>query len=481
MAVDTRSTRVKVGSLLLDPKNTRIPADNQSDSQRQLLHQLLEHEDVKKLASSIAKLGLFANERFVVLPYGRRFVVLEGNRRLAAIKLLLNPELAPSPAQVRYFRALSAKSDLSSLNKVDVAIVTDRLSAAPIIAALHTGDAKRRWSSLQQARFYKELQEEGLSSADISEQLGISLGQVRSFLRAEKLHRVALSLDLDAPARGRVEDPRFPLTTLERFLESKIGRKFLGIELDEHKGFVGKVHPDRFRAVLTKVVADVTTKGITRKVNDEQGFKRYVEEAEKALPRTKKRGAFDPDKMLAAKSESDDVVEDDVGPASPTKPRSPVPSQSIVPRGFVCRSKAQRVVAIFKELKSLKIASQRNSTGVMLRVLLDVAVWSYLKSEGHEKAVLDHCDPRRKKRRHNADWTPPLRDLISYGVEKRAFKGMTADGYKAVRSLVSKDAGYFITIQGFNEFTHNPYVTPTEGDLRALWGRAEPLLEIVLR
>lgn len=480
MAVDTRSTQVKAGSLLLDPKNTRIPADRRSDNQRQLLHELLAHEDVKGLAASIAKLGLFANERLVVVPTGRRFTVLEGNRRLAAIKLLLSPELAPTTSQVKYFRSLSAKADLASFGKIDVAVVPDRLSAAPIIAALHTGDAKRRWSSLQQARFYHELIAQGLQPTEVADQLGISLAQIRSFLRSEKLHRIALSLDLDADIRKRVEDPRFPLTTLERFIESQTGRKFLGVELDDEKGFVGITHPDRFKAVLAKVVSDVTTKGMTRKINDEAGFRKYIEEAEKDLPKTKKRGSFDPDAFVV---DGEDAEEGGSGerrgsrrPASAT----PKPSPSVVPRGFVCRSQVAKVSAIFKELKSLKISEQRNSTGVMLRVLMDVALWSYIKREGHARAVCDHFDKNGKKRNYNPDWTPPLRDLISYAVDKRILQGMAADGYKSVRSLAAKDGDYFITIDGFNEFTHNPHVTPTEGDLRALWDRAEPMLEIIL-
>jgi hypothetical protein len=480
VSVDTRSTKVKTGSLLLDPKNTRIPSDRRSDSQRQLLHELLAHEDVKSLAASIAKIGLFANERLVVVPSGRCFTVLEGNRRLAAIKLLLSPELAPTTSLVKYFRSLSAKADLASLGKVDVAVVPDRLSAAPIIAALHTGDSKRRWSSLQQARFYHELLMQGLQPSEISDQLGISLAQIRSFLRTEKLHRIALTLDLDADVRKRVEDPRFPLTTLERFIDSQIGRKFLGVELDDEKGFVGVAHPERFKAVLARVVADATTKGMTRKINDKKGFQDYIKQAETALPRTKKRGSFDPDAFVV---DGDDAKRDDSGgqrERQHTSPKTPKPSTSIVPRGFVCRSKTTKVSSIFKELKSLRISEQRNSTGVMLRVLMDVALWSYIKQEGHAKAVCDHFDKNGKKRNYNPDWTPPLRDLISYAVDKRILHGMAADGYKAARSLAAKDGDYFITIDGFNEFTHNPHVTPTEGDLRALWDRAEPMLEIIL-
>ena len=91
----SKKTRtVRVGNLLLDPQNTRIPTAHQTDDQRALLHELVAHEEVLGLAKSIASLGLFPSERMVVMPYGRYFLVLEGNRRLAAIRLLLNPELA---------------------------------------------------------------------------------------------------------------------------------------------------------------------------------------------------------------------------------------------------------------------------------------------------------------------------------------------------------------------------------------------------
>jgi hypothetical protein len=440
---------------------------------------LLEHEDVRGLASSITKLGLFPNERLVVVPSGRRYVVLEGNRRLAAIKLLLAPEMAPDDASVRYFRKLSDKADLSALGKLEAAIVQSRIAAAPIIAALHTREAKKRWSSLQQARFYRELVDEGQTPAEVAEELGISVGQVSGYLRAEKLYRLALTLDYSDDVRRAIEDAKFPLTTLERFLESKVGRSFLGIELDDEQGFRGVVHPERFKAVLGVVTEEIATKnGLTREINDEKGFLGYIAKVEPKIAKTKVRGSFDPDSLLDGEASNPPVVIADKQKPKPARPEKP--STSVVPRGFACRTKHERVRAIFDELKAISISAQRNSTGVMLRVLLDIALWSFLKSEGHVSAILTHFDPTGKKRSNNPDWTPALRDLISYSVDHRVFAGMTADGYKAVRSLASKDALYFITIEGFNAFTHNPYVTPTEGDLRALWQRAEPMLEIIL-
>lgn len=474
-----RSTSLKIGSLFLDHKNTRIPTDRRSDKQRSLLHVLLEHEDVKSLAASIAKLGLFPNERLVVLPDGKRFIVLEGNRRLAAMKLLLNPELAPTNSLVKYFRKLSATTDLAALAKIDVAIVKSRVAAGPIIAALHIGDAKRRWSSLQQARYCQELIDEGLTPFEVADNMNVTLGQVRSFLRSEKLYRVALTLDHEEHVRTKLEDSKFPLTTLDRFIDSKIARKFIGIELDDKHGFKGIVHVDRFKAVLTHVTKDIATqKGLTRQINDEKGFEKYIREANNIIPKTKIRGSFSAISLLGENEDEETLIDKKKTATGATKPKRT--SSSVVPIGFNCSSKNDKVKAVFSEIKLMKIEQHRNSTGVILRVLIDTALWYFLEKEGHIKSACNHFDKTGKKRNNNPDWTPPLRDLISYSVEKRLFPGMAASGYKSVRTLASKDSNYFITVDGFNAFTHSPYVTPTEGDLRALWQRAEPMLEIIL-
>jgi len=474
---DTR--RVRVGNLRLDPRNTRIPTAHQTDDQRVLLHELVKHEEVATLAKSIARLGLFPNERMVVMRERTRFVVLEGNRRVAAIKLLLVPELAQTPAQVRVYRRLAQTTDLAALMAVDVVVVADRLEAAPIIAALHTKNPKRRWEAIQQARFYREMAEEGLTAAEVAEKLAVTLGEVRNYLRSEKLYRVALTLDYPDGVRERLEDRRFPLTTLDRFLESKIGQKFLGIKLDENHGFRGVVHPDRFRVVLARVATDVaTSKGLTRKINNEGDFEKYISEAGRGLPQTRVRGSFTPGLFLGDEEPDDEKVEDyDTRPMRKRRTRQ---SKSVVPTGFACTTRQTKVRALFDELKRMDVAKQRNSSGVMLRVLLDVALWCFYKARNLETAVSDHCDEDGKRRKHNPDWTPSLRQLISYGVENRVFPGMPPDGYKSVRTLLAHDHNWVATIDTLNEYTHNPQVQPTEAEIRTLWERAEPMLEIIL-
>lgn len=300
------------------------------------------------------------------------------------------------------------------------------------------------------------------------------MSHVSSFLRSETLYRLALTLEYPEHVQKKLRDPGFPLTTLERFLESKLGRAFLGIELDDKDGFRGVVHPDRFKAVLARIAADVATeKGLTRRINDEEGFKDYIAETDKKIPKTKHRGSFTIGSLLGIEENKDTST----GEVSPTKKRrEPPASKSIVPRGFVCASKHKRIRDVFKELRAMDIAKYPNSTGVMLRVLLDIALWIYIKDNGYMQAALDRCDPDGKKRRYDPQWIPPLRDLISFAVENQIFPGMSSDGYRATRLLVARDQVSIATIDAFNQFAHNPNVIPTEDELRALWTRAQPML-----
>src|SRR2546426_7407978 len=98
-----RPTPLKPQQLLLDPNNPRyqgdfedfvfVPYDQiaQTRHQDRAMERLLEDRfGVKQLAESIAQVGYLPIDNLVVSPYqGDTYLVIEGNRRLAAIRLLL--------------------------------------------------------------------------------------------------------------------------------------------------------------------------------------------------------------------------------------------------------------------------------------------------------------------------------------------------------------------------------------------------------
>src|SRR5437762_12497596 len=87
--------RVPTDSLHFDPKNPRLVEylDGKEPSQSELLKLLWEQMSVDELAMSIAASGYFQHEPLFVSKEHGKLIVIEGNRRLAAVKLLLDATL----------------------------------------------------------------------------------------------------------------------------------------------------------------------------------------------------------------------------------------------------------------------------------------------------------------------------------------------------------------------------------------------------
>jgi hypothetical protein len=87
---------IETEKLSFDSENPRLAeyGVNSKTSQFELLKILWENLAVREVALSIAHNGYFRNEPLFVEKHGKnRFVVIEGNRRLAAIQLLLSEDL----------------------------------------------------------------------------------------------------------------------------------------------------------------------------------------------------------------------------------------------------------------------------------------------------------------------------------------------------------------------------------------------------
>lgn len=103
-----RITYLPVEQLRFDPGNPRLPESLDGESQDEVIRWMLRDATLIELMGSIGEEGYFPGEPMLVAPRanenGERppiseakvFDVVEGNRRLAAILLLRNPELAPT-------------------------------------------------------------------------------------------------------------------------------------------------------------------------------------------------------------------------------------------------------------------------------------------------------------------------------------------------------------------------------------------------
>ena len=88
-------TKIDTALLDFDPHNPRLLEDLvKKPTEAQVIKAMADMADLSELVESIASNGYIDIEPLIVQSAGTRYVVLEGNRRLAAIRLLQNPDLA---------------------------------------------------------------------------------------------------------------------------------------------------------------------------------------------------------------------------------------------------------------------------------------------------------------------------------------------------------------------------------------------------
>lgn len=264
----SKVVNVDVEKLHFDLINPRFPA---LSDQRDALHAFCDDAHAKKtvaLAADIAERGLNPSELLIVIRAPRRghYEVLEGNRRLAALKLLSLPaRLADTSLSSAYKARLRNAAQLVDplvLNKVPCRLLSSREEANFWIALKHTGQNDGvgvvEWNGEEAARFRGE-------------------DPALQILDYVKTH----ALLSQAAQRGL---KKFHVTNLDRLLGDPDVRKALGLVIEQ--GTVSFLYPaDQVLGGLTKVVEDIAKKDLrVTAIKLKQDRANYIESIHSHLP-----------------------------------------------------------------------------------------------------------------------------------------------------------------------------------------------------
>lgn len=85
--------KISVKKLFFDSQNPRLVESEDAASQEDIMRTLWRVMAVDEIAMSIAANGYFEHEPLFVTKENEKYIVIEGNRRLAAVKLLLDDRL----------------------------------------------------------------------------------------------------------------------------------------------------------------------------------------------------------------------------------------------------------------------------------------------------------------------------------------------------------------------------------------------------
>lgn len=188
---------IKVDMLLLDEKNPRVPPEKQSLSQDDLTIYVAESYFALAIARSIASHQYFSSEPLIAIPAEKGyFTVVEGNRRLAALKLLLRSELREKLADRKGWDALSIDN---VPDKVPVVIVSKRRDVAPIIGFRHISGIQP-WDAHAKARYISDQVKSGLTFKETAAEVGESEAEVRMNYRNFRIAEQVEKLPVDPEA-----------------------------------------------------------------------------------------------------------------------------------------------------------------------------------------------------------------------------------------------------------------------------------------
>ena len=417
---------------------------------------------ISNLALDIHTNGISPAQRFIVIENDGRYTVLDGNRRLAAARILSDPTLLPPGVGPPDFAEITASRGLRP-DRVSCCVLPNRQSAEIWLERIHTGQLDGvgvvPWSPVAQHRFKPRPRRDQTASAVIVSEW------LRERIDDEEIRRdINVVLDESSTNLGRlVRDPN---------VRSLIGFDFDGNDLKCHATEEALVRR------LSMIVTDLAGETVVAELMSRPDRKQYIiqllgsdihaDGGGTQLNLDDGTGNTDIDD-IASKSTGSSHTSDGEGTRDSTNVQTRSKSKKRTRRKAAARlfqdlepaGLKTRVKGVLEELQRIDIDDFPNASTFLLRSAIEFSVAEYLQSinldpdsgslkDRIEKA-LDNLEVSRKSTRYHGihiDLEKPhsltsARNLHSY-VHNQSHLPQAAD-------LVAISLAYTVLIQDISD------------------------------
>ncbi len=177
---------------------------------------------------------------------GKKFVVFDGNRRVSTYKILLNPNLATEKKDK--FKNLSKGISFTDKKRLFFNIAPDIKSALSRIDDLHNNNFHENWNPTAKTNF---------ALLNIDGQIK-ELKRKKTHLKRDSLYQKIRSFYYGENVKNIINDPnKFKITSLERIVDSSIGKEYLNYDFNEKGAIVIKGDDVKFDKILKKIAEDI--------------------------------------------------------------------------------------------------------------------------------------------------------------------------------------------------------------------------------
>jgi hypothetical protein len=423
-----KTQTIPIGRLLLD---TRNPRHEPVESQREAIFSLIARERHKLvvLASDIKDYGLSPADRLLVIRSGRNYTVLDGNRRMVAIKLLANPRLAEHTIIATSIKRIAR--DATPPREAECSVLASREDAKHWMELRHGGEKEGAgtvgWNTLARHRFASTPGSHGAKAI--------------SFLEA--VNSAYPTNEVIQELSTRVAEKR--LTTLGRVVADPNFRTHTS--MSEEFGIVRFSYPapalqQFIETLLGDIAADLTVSQLKSKAQRAK----YLSGMPKPSPQMR---LPEPKPLVPDSSEPPSKAKQPTTRPKPAKP--PAPLQEL------CLDKlGAKTQALLREFQRIDADRSPNASAVLARAILELSVDAYIDARElranqalrkRVEACLKDIDPR-----------------------------YTSKEYQALRTGL-KDGTSLYAVATLHAFVHNPHYHADGTTVRSIAANIQPFLQ----
>jgi hypothetical protein len=216
---------IPIKDLLLWDENSRFPDYLLGTNEKELIQSLLQKYALESFANEVVKdCDLPQLERIVVWQKGKRLIVMEGNRRLATYKCLLNPELVEDETIRTKFEILGKKIQLNDNFKFDAIVSKTKKDGLRYVDRKHYhGNNEVDWGQYERDHHIRRTRQDAAGT--------LTPKEIKSIFRT-KIGDMVKDVALPDEMKRAILGKGF-ITTFYRVVDSHAGMKKLRYEKRE--------------------------------------------------------------------------------------------------------------------------------------------------------------------------------------------------------------------------------------------------------
>lgn len=472
----------RVDELFLDLQNPRIPEHvkvhgNESTVREYLLHK----ENVLSIARSISINGYHRSATSIVYEDQGKYVVLDGNRRLAACQMLLDPNLVTNSKDREKFIEMKVSLGQNALADIPITVAPSRKAAEKEIWDIHVAKLAKPWQVLQQLRMYKNLIQIGdYTVKEAAEEYGITVAKFKKELT--KLHFYEQILEHTDEA-GEKQLLKSGFNKIDRLMLSDNGKKLLGYEMSDKGVLSFKNEKEATSHILRLVPFIVDPKEISAQAKqDELVDKVYSKIDPLKFPKSEESSLSS---QTLLKQSGKPIIGNTAVRGTNAKKDWITESEYKL---YVGADKVKDMLGELKKNRPLK-GVNLNIVAISLRILVELAVYDTLRRSGAiQRIIKSKKDELREKNTTRAtenksqipmvkNWTPSLKEMLSYMSEEA--NGIVSDPQqrKFLENFVNKQREF---VNEMDNFIHNVDYKPSETAVKESWDSfCRPVFDIL--